>query len=217
MMIHEVTAKVAGHPQRKRRGRGNASGIGGTSGRGHKGAKSRAGWSRRVQYDGGQINFIQKLPKRGFSNAEYRKHYHVINVGDLNALAGQGAEITIESLAAAGLVRDARLPLKVLGEGDVKAALNVTAAKCSASAKAKIEAAGGTLTLQVPMVWGRNGAVPDVPRERPVIDPAVAFKVKAEASAKPAKEKGEKQQKQDKPEAGDAKPEKQKKAPKKEE
>src|SRR5215510_11447579 len=153
MMIHEITNKVAKYKPRKRLGRGESSGMGKTSGRGHKGAKSRSGWSLNPQYQGGQINFIQKMPKRGFSNAGFRKEYHIINVKALEAAAGVGDEVTVESLAAAGVIRDARLPLKVLGEGDLTKKLNVTAAKFSASAKAKIEKAGGTATQLPDVKW----------------------------------------------------------------
>lgn len=153
MMIHDITAKVGRHRRRVRVGRGEGSGVGKTSGRGHKGAKSRSGWSLNPQYQGGQINFIQKMPKRGFSNAPFKKHFHVVNVQDLEKLAGAGDEITVETLAAAGLVRDAKLPLKVLGEGELTKKLTVTAAKFSASAKAKIEKAGGVANEVVKPRW----------------------------------------------------------------
>jgi len=158
MMIHDITAKVGRHRRRTRVGRGESSGLGKTSGRGHKGAKSRSGWSLNPQYQGGQINFIQKMPKRGFTNAEFKKHFHIINVQDLETLADAGGEITIETLAAAGLVRDAKLPLKVLGEGELTKKVSVTAAKFSAGAKAKIEKAGGTATEIVKVKWTRQGA-----------------------------------------------------------
>jgi large subunit ribosomal protein L15 len=155
MMIHEITVKVGKKRPRKRVGRGESSGMGKTSGRGSKGAKSRSGWSLPPQYQGGQINFIQKMPKRGFTNAPFKKVFHIINVKDLDTMAQNGDDITVETLAAAGLVRDAKLPLKVLGEGDLTKKVTVTAAKFSASAKAKIEAAGGTATEVVKVKWTR--------------------------------------------------------------
>jgi len=158
MMIHDITAKVGSHRRRTRVGRGESSGLGKTSGRGHKGARSRSGWSLNPQYQGGQINFIQKMPKRGFTNAEFKKHFHIVNVQDLEKLADAGGEITVESLAAAGLVRDAKLPLKVLGEGELTKKVSVTAAKFSATAKAKIEKAGGTATEIVKVKWSRDAA-----------------------------------------------------------
>ena len=158
MMIHEITNKVGKKRPRKRVGRGESSGMGKTSGRGSKGAKSRSGWSLPPQYQGGQINFIQKMPKRGFTNAAFKKVFHIVNVKDLDATAQNGDEITIESLAAAGLVRDAKLPLKVLGEGEISKKVTVSAAKFSASAKAKIEAAGGKAVEIVTVKWSRDGA-----------------------------------------------------------
>jgi large subunit ribosomal protein L15 len=156
MMIHDITQKVGKHKARTRVGRGESSGLGKTSGRGHKGAASRSGWSLRPAYLGGQINFIQKLPKRGFSNAPFRKMYHVVNVKALDAVAANGDEITVESLAAAGVVRDGKLPLKVLGEGEITKKITVTAAKFSASAKAKIEKAGGTVIEVQKKDWNRD-------------------------------------------------------------
>jgi len=156
MMIHEITNKVAKYKSRKRLGRGESSGWGKTAGRGSKGAKSRAGWSLNPAYQGGQINFIQKMPKRGFTNAEFKKVYHVVNVKALEALAQNGDEITVETLASAGVIRDANLPLKVLGEGELTKKLTVTAAKFSASAKAKIEAAGGKVVEIVKVTWNRD-------------------------------------------------------------
>src|SRR5688572_30863779 len=155
MMIHEITPKAGKYKPRKRVGRGESSGLGKTSGRGNKGARSRSGWSLPPQYQGGQINFIQKMPKRGFTNAPFKKHFHIVNVKALDALAQNGDEITVETLAAAGLVRDAKLPLKVLGEGEITKKITVTAAKFSASAKAKIENAGGQAIEVVKAKWER--------------------------------------------------------------
>lgn len=158
MMIHEITEKVGKYKARRRVGRGEGSGAGKTSGRGHKGAASRSGWSLRPQYQGGQINFIQKMPKRGFSNAPFKKVFHIVNVKVLEAIANDGDEINAQTLAAAGVIRDTKLPLKVLGEGELTKKLTVTAEKFSASAKAKIEAAGGSVT-ELPMTkWTREAA-----------------------------------------------------------
>jgi len=146
MMIHDITEKVGSHKRRKRIGRGEGSGFGGTAGRGHKGAKSRAGYKRRPSYEGGQRPFFQRFPKRGFSNIRFRKHFHVVNVKVLEELFDAGAEITCQVLAEKGVVRDTTLPLKVLGEGDLSKKFDVKAAKFSGSARQKIEAAGGTAT-----------------------------------------------------------------------
>ncbi len=143
MMIHEIT-KVAGkHRPRKRVGRGEGSGIGGTSTRGHKGAKSRAGWTSRPGYQGGATPFMRRFPKRGFKN-NFRALFHVVNVQVLEKHFDAGATVEIAALAKKGLVPDATLPLKVLGHGDVSKKLTVVAAKFSATAKEKIEKAGGT-------------------------------------------------------------------------
>jgi large subunit ribosomal protein L15 len=119
--------------------------MGKTSGRGHKGAKSRSGWSLPPQYQGGQINFIQKMPKRGFTNAAFKKLYNIVNVKALESVAQNGDEVTAASLLAAGLIRRQELPLKILGEGELTKKLTVTADRFSASARSKIEAAGGTV------------------------------------------------------------------------
>lgn len=145
MMIHEITDKVGKHRRRARVGRGESSGMGKTSGRGHKGAKSRSGWSLPPQYQGGQINFIQKMPKRGFTNAMFKKVYNIVNVKALESVAQNGDEVNAASLIAAGLIRHQDRPLKILGEGELTKKLAVTADRFSASARQKIEAAGGTV------------------------------------------------------------------------
>ena len=143
MMIHDITKVVGKHRPRKRVGRGEGSGIGGTSTRGHKGAKSRAGWTSRPGYQGGATPFMRRFPKRGFKN-NFRALFHVVNVQVLEKHFDAGATVEIAALAKKGLVPDATLPLKVLGHGDVSKKLTVVAAKFSATAKDKIEKAGGT-------------------------------------------------------------------------
>ena len=119
MMIHEITVQVGKYKARKRIGRGHGSGSGKTAGRGHKGARSRAGYSRRPGFEGGQMSFVRRMPKRGFSNADFRTLYHIINLQDIESRIEQGSDVTIESLVKAGLVRDTKRPLKVLGHGEV--------------------------------------------------------------------------------------------------
>ena len=143
MMIHDITKVVGKHRPRKRVGRGEGSGIGGTSTRGHKGAKSRAGWTSRPGYQGGATPFMRRFPKRGFKN-NFRALFHVVNVQVLEKHFDAGATVEIAALAKKGLVPDATLPLKVLGHGNVSKKLTVVAAKFSATAKEKIEKAGGT-------------------------------------------------------------------------
>lgn len=155
MMIHEITNQVGRYKARKRVGRGHGSGLGKTAGRGHKGARSRSGFSYRPGFEGGQMTFVRRMPKRGFSNADFRNLYHIVNVQDLQKRLDDGAEIDVKMLADAGLVRDAKRPLKVLGHGALTKKFVVTAAKFSASARQKIEAAGGTVN-EVPRVkWTR--------------------------------------------------------------
>jgi large subunit ribosomal protein L15 len=155
MMIHEITNEVGKHKARKRVGRGRSSGLGKTSGRGHKGAKSRSGWKRRPYFEGGQMSLVRRLPKRGFSNVQFRECFHVVNVKTLETSVDDGAEVNVKMLAELGIVRDAELPLKILGEGDLKKKLNVTAAKFSGTAKEKIEGAGGTATVEAKVKWTR--------------------------------------------------------------
>lgn len=148
-MIHEITSQVGKHRARKRIGRGHGSGNGKTAGRGHKGAGSRAGFGGSIHplSEGGQMAYFRRIPKRGFSNALFRTDYHVINVKVLEARFDAGDDVTTESLAAKGLIHNTKQPVKVLGEGELTKKLNVTAAKFSGSARQKIEAAGGTVTL----------------------------------------------------------------------
>ena len=155
MMIHEITPTVGRHKSRKRVGRGHGSGQGKTSGRGHKGAASRSGWKQRPGYEGGQMPLFRRMPKRGFSNVQFKNRYHVVNIKTLEAYVADGAEVTAETLAAAGVIRDTQLPLKVLGEGELTRKLSVTAAKFSASARTKIEAAGGTVHEVPRKKWTR--------------------------------------------------------------
>jgi large subunit ribosomal protein L15 len=143
MMIHDITKVVGKHRPRKRVGRGEGSGIGGTSTRGHKGAKSRAGWTSRPGYQGGATPFMRRFPKRGFKN-NFRIEFHVVNVQVLEKNFDAGATVDVAALAKKGLVPDATMPLKVLGHGDIAKKLTVVAAKFSESAKAKIEKSGGT-------------------------------------------------------------------------
>lgn len=158
MMIHEITEKVGRHKARKRIGRGHGSGHGKTSGRGHKGAGSRAGYTRRAYFEGGQMSFVRRIPKRGFSNAAFRRHYHIVNLKMLEERFEDGADVTAEVLASAGLIRDTKLPLKVLGDGEISHKLTITAHKFSASARQKLEAAGCTINEIQKQKWTRQAA-----------------------------------------------------------
>jgi large subunit ribosomal protein L15 len=130
---------------KKRVGFGMGSGLGKFSGRGAKGARSISGYSIMRGFEGGQMPLHRRLPKRGFSNADFKTEYAVINVGNLEKLAGDS--FTVDSLQASGTVKKLFDGLKVLGAGEVTRAIKVTAHQFSASAKQKIEAAGGTAEL----------------------------------------------------------------------
>jgi large subunit ribosomal protein L15 len=142
MMEHEVRAPSGARRPRRRVGRGDASGKGSYSGRGMKGQKARAGKGPRPGYEGGQLPLIKKLPaRRGFVNL-FRTEYQVVNLRSLEAFSG---DVTPQTLASAGLVKDAKALVKVLGGGELTKPLTVAAHRFSASARQKIEAAGGTV------------------------------------------------------------------------
>lgn len=143
MKLHEMK-NVAGAVHRKKRvGCGEGSGHGKTSGRGGKGQSARSGSSIRPGFEGGQMPLYRKLPHRGFNQAAFRVEPLIVNVGDFARLDPSVVDITAEVLAVAGLIRHDGNFLKVLGDGEVTRAFNVTAVKFSESAKAKIEKAGG--------------------------------------------------------------------------
>ncbi len=146
MMIHDITPLVPANKKRKRLGRGIASGHGKTCGRGQKGAGARSGWggSIRASREGGSTPFFRRLPKRGFTNFDFKKHYVVVNLKDLESKFENGAEVTAEACVQAGLIHDTKTPLKILGDGELTKKLSVTAAYFSKSAAAKIAQAGGT-------------------------------------------------------------------------
>jgi large subunit ribosomal protein L15 len=130
---------------RKRVGRGTSSGNGKTAGRGQKGQKSRAGGSPRVGFEGGQMPLSRRLPKRGFKNI-FAKNFAVVNVKDLNMFDGLNP-VDIVALRLAGLVRGQFDGVKILGNGDVNVKLNVIVDAVSASAREKIEKAGGSVEV----------------------------------------------------------------------
>jgi large subunit ribosomal protein L15 len=127
---------------RKRVGRGPGSGNGKTAGRGHKGAQSRSGYSYKRGFEGGQMPLHRRLPKRGFNNM-FRIEYAVVNLDQLEAQFEAGATVSPETLRESGLVRGKRLPIKVLGRGDITKALTVHAHKFSGTAAEKLAAVGG--------------------------------------------------------------------------
>jgi large subunit ribosomal protein L15 len=145
-MKHHLLSPAPGTKKdRKRVGRGSGSGHGKTSCRGHKGQKSRSGGGVRPGFEGGQMPLARRLPKRGFHNP-FRVEYQAVNVSQLEAFEA-GSEIDPQVLLGRKLVRKAAMPVKILGKGDITRAVTVKAHAVSASAKEKIEKAGGRVEL----------------------------------------------------------------------
>lgn len=143
MNIADITKQAGAHKRKKRVGRGRGSGSGKTSGRGHKGAGSRSGFTHRGLQEGGQMPTFRRMPKRGFSNVQFETRYNIVNVESLESRYEAGAHVTAQALLEEGLVRNLRFPVKVLGNGTLTKKLIVDAAKFSKSAAEKIQAAGG--------------------------------------------------------------------------
>ncbi len=142
MRLHELQNTFKRKP-RKRVGRGDGSGNGRTAGRGDKGQGARAGSNRRLQFEGGQIPLFRRLPKRGFKNPNHLD-YTVVNVSYLENTFQAGDQVTKDVLKERGLLSKTDALVKILGDGELTKSLTVTADKFSGSARAKIEAAGGT-------------------------------------------------------------------------
>ena len=142
MKLHELSPAVGSTKAPYRKGRGAGSGNGKTAGKGHKGQNARSGGGVRPGFEGGQIPLYRKLPKRGFTN-HFAKKYAIVNVSDLNRFEN-GAVVDAEALLAARIIRDVLDGVKVLGNGEITKKVTVKAAVFSATAKEKIEAAGGT-------------------------------------------------------------------------
>ncbi len=142
MRLHELYAFPEEYKNRKRIGRGSGSGLGKTSGKGHKGQNSRSGGGVRPGFEGGQMPLARRLPKRGFKNP-FREEYAAVNVGRLIALFDGKDEITLADMYDRGVAKDGT-PIKVLGVGDVEKAVTIEAHRFSASAADKIAKAGGT-------------------------------------------------------------------------
>ena len=141
MKLHELKAPVGSNSNRKRRGRGTATGQGKTSGRGMNGQKSRSGGGVRLGFEGGQMPLYRRLPKRGFTNI-FGTEYTIVNVKDLNRFEA-GTVVTPELLAEAGMIKQVKDGVKILGDGELKNNITVKANKFSKTAIEKIETAGG--------------------------------------------------------------------------
>ena len=142
MKLHELAPAEGSVKPAWRKGRGPGSGNGKTAGKGHKGQNARSGGGVRPGFEGGQLPIYRKLPKRGFNNYKFAKNYAIVNVSDLNKF-NDGDTVNLAALMEAGVIRKPLCGLKVLGNGELTKKITVEAAVFSASAKEKIEAAGG--------------------------------------------------------------------------
>ena len=142
MELHNLKPAPGAKKSRKRVGRGPGSGYGKTAGRGHKGQKSRSGYSRRFGFEGGQMPLVRRIPKRGFTNI-FRVERQVVNLRDLERVFEDGEEVTLETMCERGLIRRGPQPVKVLATGELSKKLHVQAHGFSGAARSKIEAAGG--------------------------------------------------------------------------
>jgi large subunit ribosomal protein L15 len=141
-MQHDITGSVPRFKKTQRKGRGESSGRGKTSGRGNKGSKARVGTYIRRGYEGGQTEIFRRFPKRGFSNFNFERKFHIVNIAELE-IFDAGATVDGAALKEAGLIPDLKQPVKILGDGELKKKLTVVAGWYSKSAHEKITAAGG--------------------------------------------------------------------------
>ena len=142
--LHNLRPRPGARHRVKRLGCGESSGHGKTSGKGHKGQKARSGGSIRLGFEGGQMPLIRRLPKRGFNNAAFHKEYAIVNLTDLNDFKA-GTTVNEQLLRESKLVRGNVAGIKILGDGELKHALTIEADKVSASAREKIDKAGGKI------------------------------------------------------------------------
>jgi large subunit ribosomal protein L15 len=180
--LHNMQTRPGSKHRVKRLGCGESSGHGKTSGKGHKGQKARSGGSLRLGFEGGQMPLIRRLPKRGFNNAAFHKNYAVVNLSDLSSFK-EGTVVNEQLLRESKLVRGNGAGLKILGDGELKHALSIEADKVSASAREKIEKAGGSVTLRQKPVQGPREA------EQTATETESAAEPKAKATKKPAAKK----------------------------
>ena len=145
MRLHDLKPRPGARKRAKRVGCGESSGHGKTSCRGHKGQKARSGAAIRPGFEGGQMPMHRRLPKKGFNNALFRDKIEVVNVGDLDKAFEAGATVSPQTLRESGLINRTCDAIKVLGSGDLTRSLSFQGVKVSASAKEKIEKAGGSI------------------------------------------------------------------------
>ena len=146
MRLHDLRPRPGAKHRRKRLGQGEATGHGKTSGRGGKGQTARSGSSIRIGFEGGQMPLIRRIPKRGFNNARHATRYLPVNLESLNRF-DDGARVDEAAMRSAGLANGQSAGIKILGDGELTRKLTVSAHAFSATAKAKIEAKGGTCEL----------------------------------------------------------------------
>lgn len=142
-----LTAPYGANKKDRRVGRGSSSGRGSTAGRGNKGQQSRSGGKVYIGFEGGQMPLFRRIAQRGFSNYPFKKEYACVNVADINAKYSDGETVNKETLAAKGLLKGVNPLVKILGNGEITKKLSFNVDKISASAKDKIEKAGGSVTL----------------------------------------------------------------------
>ena len=168
MNLNDVHRGITKHRKRKRIGRGPGSGHGKTAGRGHKGHKSRSGYSRKPNFQGGAMPMFRRIPKRGFNN-KWAVTVFAVNVGRLNEAFEDGAEVTLKELAEKDLAKGTFDEVKILGDGELTKKLSISAHRFSKSAEEKIKAAGGTITKLI--------------AKRPPAERAADLKAKREAKS----------------------------------
>lgn len=197
--LHNMRPRPGSRHRVKRLGCGESSGHGKTSGKGHKGQKARSGGSIRLGFEGGQMPLIRRLPKRGFNNAAFHKTYALVNLDDLNSFKA-GTTVNEELLRKSKLVRGNGAGIKILGNGELKHSLTIEADKVSASARAKIEKAGGTVMLRearlsqskTPRIVAQvktmsdGDVAPEKPAKKLPAKPKAPSKAKSAAKKKPS-------------------------------
>lgn len=148
MRLHTLSPNPGAKKRRKRLGQGESSGKGKTSGKGHKGQKARSGGSVRPGFEGGQMPLFRRLPKRGFNNAAFKTNFGIVNLDDLDRKFEAGASVNEAALRENGLIRGRVDAIKVLGRGELSKKLSIEVDQITASAREKIEKAGGTVALR---------------------------------------------------------------------
>jgi large subunit ribosomal protein L15 len=191
MRLHSLRPRPGSRHRVKRLGCGESSGHGKTSGKGHKGQKARSGGSIRLGFEGGQMPLIRRLPKRGFNNAAFHKHYAIVNLDDLNAFKA-GTAVNEQLLRESKLIRGDFVGIKILGDGELKHGLKVEADKVSAAAREKIEKAGGTITLREKAGRPHAAAVREASAEEAAGEAAASEGTRKQKSSKKTSAKAKK-------------------------